>query len=78
MCISIWIKTLKDGTKRMAGLRASDLTAAIVEGVSKSLAKILLPKVRKMIREEIARGMEQVISETKVSSVATPASTQAA
>ena len=62
----------------MAGLRASDLTAAIVEGVSKSLAKILLPKVRKMIREEIARGMEQVISETKTSSVAAPASTQAA
>ena len=62
----------------MAGLRASDLTAAIVEGVSKSLAKILLPKVRKMIREEIARGMEQVISETKVSSVVAPASTQAA
>ena len=62
----------------MAGLRASDLTAAIVEGVSKSLAKILLPKVRKMIREEIARGMEQVISETKDSSVVAPASTQAA
>tara|TARA_R100000808_G_C2151955_1_gene161201 strand:- start:4561 stop:4998 length:438 start_codon:yes stop_codon:yes gene_type:complete len=61
----------------MAGLRASDLTAAIVEGVSKSLAKILLPKVRKMIREEIKRGMDQIISEGTFSSAA-PASTQAA
>ena len=47
----------------MAGIRASDLTSAIVEGVSKSLAKILLPKVRKMIREEIERGMSQMIVE---------------
>ena len=61
----------------MAGIRASDLTSAIVEGVSKSLAKILLPKVRKMIREEIERGMEQMIVEAAPQQRA-PASTKAA
>ena len=61
----------------MAGIRASDLTSAIVEGVSKSLAKILLPKVRKMIREEIERGMSQMIVEAAPHNN-TASSTQAA
>ena len=61
----------------MAGIRASDLTSAIVEGVSKSLAKILLPKVRKMIREEIERGMSQMIVEAAPQNN-TASSTQAA
>ena len=47
----------------MAGIRAADLTSTIIEGVSKALAKILLPKVRKMIREEIDRGMKDVMLE---------------
>ena len=47
----------------MAGIRAADLTSTIVEGVSKALAKILLPKVRKMIREEIDRGMKDIMLE---------------
>ena len=61
----------------MAGIRASDLTSAIVEGVSKSLAKILLPKVRKMIWEEIERGMSQMIVDAAPQNN-TASSTQAA
>lgn len=47
----------------MAGIKAADLTSTIIEGVSKALAKILLPKVRKMIREEIDRGMKDIMLE---------------
>ena len=39
------------------------LKESIVSGVTKSLAKILLPRVRKMIREEINRGMKDVMLE---------------
>ena len=56
----------------MAGIKASDLTSTIVEGVSKTLAKILLPKVRKMIREEIDRGMKEIMLEVIKSQGATP------
>ena len=42
----------------MAQFKVSDISESIVSGVTKSLAKILLPRVRKMIREEINRGMK--------------------
>ena len=34
----------------MAQFKVADITESIISGVSKSLAKILLPRVRKMIR----------------------------
>ena len=47
----------------MAQFKVSDISESIVSGVTKSLAKILLPRVRKMIREEINRGMKDVMLE---------------
>ena len=47
----------------MAQFKVSDISESIVSGVPKSLAKILLPRVRKMIREEINRGMKDVMLE---------------
>ena len=47
----------------MAQFKVSDISESIVSGVTKSLAKILLPRVRKMIREEIDRGMKDVMLE---------------
>ena len=47
----------------MAQFKVSDISESIISGVSKSLAKILLPRVRKMIREEINRGMKDVMLE---------------
>ena len=47
----------------MAQFKVSDISESIVSGVTKSLAKILLPRVRKMIREEINRGMKDVTLE---------------
>ena len=47
----------------MAQFKISEISESIVSGVTKSLAKILLPRVRKMIREEIDRGMKDVMLE---------------
>ena len=47
----------------MAQFKVSEISESIVSGVTKSLAKILLPRVRKMIREEINRGMKDVMLE---------------
>ena len=47
----------------MAQFKAADITESIISGVSKRLAKIILPRVRKMIREEIDRGMKDVMLE---------------
>ena len=47
----------------MAQFKVSEISESIVSGVTKSLAKILLPRVRKMIREEIDRGMKDVMLE---------------
>ena len=47
----------------MAQFKAADITESIISGVSKALAKILLPRVRKMIREEIDRGMKDIMLE---------------
>ena len=47
----------------MAQFKVADITESIISGVSKSLAKILLPRVRKMIREEMDRGMKDVMLE---------------
>jgi len=47
----------------MAQFKVADITESIISGVSKSLAKIILPRVRKMIREEISRGMKDVMLE---------------
>lgn len=47
----------------MAQLRLSDLSNAVVEGVTKSLVKILLPKMKKMVREEINRGVKTMMVE---------------
>ena len=74
----------------MAQFKVADITESIISGVSKTLAKILLPRVRKMIREEIDRGMKDVMLEVIKSqgagrvieavsqSPAAPASTQTA
>jgi hypothetical protein len=47
----------------MAQLKVSDFTESIISGVSKSIAKILLPRVRKMIREEMDRSIKDVMLE---------------
>ena len=47
----------------MAQLRLSDLSNAVAEGVTKSLVKILLPKMKKMVREEINRGVKTMMVE---------------
>ena len=47
----------------MAQFKVADITESIISGVSKSLAKILLPRVRKMIREEMDRGMKDIMLE---------------
>jgi hypothetical protein len=47
----------------MAQLKVSDFTESIISGVSKRLAKILLPRVRKMIREEMDRSIKDVMLE---------------
>mgnify|MGYP005991515173 CR=1 FL=1 len=47
----------------MAQFKVADITESIISGVSKSLAKIILPRVRKMIREEMDRGMKDVMLE---------------
>ena len=47
----------------MAQFKVADITESIISGVSKALAKILLPRVRKMIREEIDRGMKDIMLE---------------
>lgn len=47
----------------MAQIRLSDLSNAVVEGVTKSLVKILLPKMKKMVREEINRGVKTMMVE---------------
>ena len=47
----------------MAQFKVADITESIISGVSKRLPKILLPRVRKMIREEINRGMKDVVLE---------------
>ena len=47
----------------MAQFKVADFTESIISGVSKSIAKILLPRVRKMIREEMDRGMKDVMLE---------------
>lgn len=47
----------------MAQFKVADITESIISGVSKTLAKILLPRVRKMIREEIDRGMKDIMLE---------------
>ena len=69
----------------MAQFKVSDISESIVSGVTKSLAKILLPRVRKMIREEIDRGMKDVMLEvikaqgtSQISETSQPASTVAA
>ena len=55
----------------MAQFKAADITESIISGVSKRLAKIILPRVRKMIREEIDRGMKDVMLEVIKSQGAT-------
>jgi hypothetical protein len=71
----------------MAQLKVSDFTESIISGVSKSIAKILLPRVRKMIREEMDRSIKDVMLEISRSQSSTqviesagggPASTQSA
>lgn len=47
----------------MAQFKVADITESIISGVSKSLAKIILPRVRKMIREEIDRGIKDIMLE---------------
>ena len=56
----------------MAQFKVSEISESIVSGVTKSLAKILLPRVRKMIREEIDRGMKDVMLEVIKAQGATP------
>ena len=69
----------------MAQFKVSEISESIVSDVTKSLAKILLPRVRKMIREEIDRGMKDVMLEvikaqgtSQISETSQPASTVAA
>ena len=69
----------------MAQFKVSDISESIISGVSKSLAKILLPRVRKMIREEIDRGMKDIMLEvikaqgtTQISETSQPSSTTSA
>ena len=69
----------------MAQFKVSDISESIISCVSKSLAKILLPRVRKMIREEIDRGMKDIMLEvikaqgtTQISETSQPSSTTSA
>ena len=47
----------------MAQFKVSDISESIISGVTKSLAKIILSRVRKWIREEMDRGMKDVMLE---------------
>ena len=47
----------------MATIKFSELSETIVSGVSKNIAKLLLPRIRKMVKEEIDRGMKEVMLE---------------
>ena len=47
----------------MPQLKMTDLSKVITEAVKKSVSKILLSRVRKIVREEIDRGMRQVMVE---------------
>ena len=47
----------------MPQLKMTDLSKVITEAVKKSVSKMLLSRVRKIVREEIDRGMKQVMVE---------------
>lgn len=47
----------------MAQFKVAEITESIITGVTRSLAKIILPKVRKMVREEIDKGMKDIMLE---------------
>ena len=47
----------------MASIKSSELSEAIINGVSKNIAKLVLPRIRKMVKEEIDRGMKEVMLE---------------
>ena len=47
----------------MPQLKMTDLSKVITEAVKKSISKMLLSRVRKIVREEIDRGMRQVMVE---------------
>ena len=47
----------------MPQLKMTDLSKVITEAVKKSVSKMLLSRVRKIVREEIDRGMRQVMVE---------------
>ena len=47
----------------MATIKSSELSEAIINGVSKNIAKLVLPRIRKMVKEEIDRGMKEVMLE---------------
>ena len=47
----------------MASIKSSELSEAIINGVSKNFAKLVLPRIRKMVKEEIDRGMKEVMLE---------------
>ena len=47
----------------MPQLKMTDLSKVITEDVKKSVSKMLLSRVRKIVREEIDRGMRQVMVE---------------
>ena len=47
----------------MPQLKMTDLSKVITEAVKKSVSKMLLSRVRKIVREEIDRGMKQVMFE---------------
>ena len=47
----------------MPQLNMTDLSIVITEAVKKSVSKMLLSRVRKIVREEIDRGMKQVMVE---------------
>ena len=44
-------------------IRTSELTKLIAEQVTKDVAKKLIPKLRRVVREEIDRGMKDMIYE---------------
>ena len=47
----------------MPQLKMTDLSKVITEAVKKSVSKMLLSRVREIVREEIDRGMRQVMVE---------------
>tara|TARA_B100000745_G_scaffold269918_1_gene196596 strand:- start:95 stop:547 length:453 start_codon:yes stop_codon:yes gene_type:complete len=47
----------------MATIKSSELSETIIKGVSKNIAKLILPRIRKMVKEEIDRGMKEVMLE---------------